>query len=147
MFAPPIGQPSFAQYSLPLFGIRIPLMLMSYLGALKTWLYALVFQFFEPSRWSVRVPMVLLVGVGTLWLTWFWTRRVAGTRATIFTVALLALTDSIFILTNTFDWGPVRLPASVPHGRPAGYSDLDRGRIEEANACPRLFPLGVRTLG
>ena len=42
----------------------------------------------------------------TIWLTWTWTRRVAGTRAAAFTVALLS-TDAIFIVTNTFDWGPV----------------------------------------
>ena len=104
-FAPLIFQPALARFSVPAFGTHIPVMIMSYSGTLKTWIYAGLFDLFEPSRWSVRVPMVL-VGIGTLWLTWLWTRRVAGTRAAIFTVALLA-TDSIFILTNTFDWGPV----------------------------------------
>jgi Dolichyl-phosphate-mannose-protein mannosyltransferase len=88
-------------------GTKIPLVLMSYLGTLKTWFYAAIFTWFPPSRWSVRVPMVL-AGAVTIWLTWVWTRRVAGTRAAVFSVALLA-TDSVFILTNTFDWGPVAL--------------------------------------
>jgi hypothetical protein len=105
LFAPPIYQPLEALFSVPVFGARIPVMLMSYLGALKTWIYAGIFEFFEPSRWSVRAPMIL-VGIATLWITWLWTRRVAGTRAAAFTVALLA-THSVFVLTNTFDWGPV----------------------------------------
>ena len=104
-FAPLILHPEIAWFSIRAFGNRIPLMIMSYSGTLKTWLYAGLFEIFEPSRWSVRAPMVL-VGVGTVWVTWLWTRRVAGTRAAVFAVALLA-TDSIFILTNTFDWGPV----------------------------------------
>lgn len=104
-FAPLIDQPALAWFSISAFGARIPVMIMSYSGTLKTWLYAGLFELFEPSRWSVRVPMVL-VGIATVWLTWLWTRRIAGTRAAVFTVALLA-TDSIFILTNTFDWGPV----------------------------------------
>jgi hypothetical protein len=104
-FAPLIDQPALAWFSISAFGARIPVMIMSYSGTLKTWLYAGLFELSEPSRWSVRVPMVL-VGIATVWLTWLWTRRIAGTRAAVFTLALLA-TDSIFILTNTFDWGPV----------------------------------------
>jgi len=104
-FSALIYHPEQAWFSVAAFGTRIPVMIMSYSGTLKTWLYAGLFEIFEPSRWSVRAPMVL-VGIGTLSLTWLWTRRVAGTRAAVFTVALLA-TDSIFILTNTLDWGPV----------------------------------------
>ncbi len=97
-------------FTAPLYGppgTRIPLVLMSYLGTLKTWLYRAIFALAPPSRWSVRLPMVL-AGLGTIWLTWVWTRRLAGPRAAAFAVALLA-TDSVFILTNTFDWGPVAL--------------------------------------
>lgn len=107
LFTGPFYDPRLAHFSVKLFGATIPFMLMSYLGTLKTWLYGGLFEIFEPSRWSVRAPMVLL-GVVTIWLTWMWTRRVAGTRAAAFTVALLS-TDAMFILTNTFDWGPVAL--------------------------------------
>jgi hypothetical protein len=88
-------------------GHSIPLMDLSYLGALKTWLYYAIFSVAPPSRWSVRLPMVI-AGAATIWLTWEWVRDLAGPRAAAFTVALLS-TDSIFILTNTFDWGPVAL--------------------------------------
>jgi len=94
-------------YSKRLFGHAIPLMAVNYYGALKAWIYAMIFSIAPPSRWSVRLPMVI-AGVATICLTWEWVRRIAGPRAAAFTVALLA-TDSIFILTNTFDWGPVAL--------------------------------------
>jgi 4-amino-4-deoxy-L-arabinose transferase-like glycosyltransferase len=96
-----------AEFSKRLFGHIIPLMAVNYYGALKAWIYAVIFSIAPPSRWSVRLPMVI-VGIATIWLTWEWIRRIAGPRAAAFTVALLA-TDSIFILTNTFDWGPVAL--------------------------------------
>jgi 4-amino-4-deoxy-L-arabinose transferase-like glycosyltransferase len=113
-FTVPLYLPQGTLFSVKAFGGRVPLMLNGYLGAFKTWLYAGIFEFFEPSRWSVRVPMVL-VGVITIWLTWLWTRRAAGPRAAAFTVALLA-TDSVFIVTNTFDWGPVALQHALLMG-------------------------------
>src|SRR3978361_902983 len=99
-FAGPLYSPDAAYYNLEIGSLRIPLMVMSYTGALKTWLYAGLFQFFEPNRWSVRVPMILL-GMVTIWLTWLWVRRIAGVRATAVTTVLLA-TDTIFLMTNTF---------------------------------------------
>lgn len=107
LFTGPFYDPGLAHFNVKLWGATIPFMLMSYLGTLKTWLYSGIFEWFEPSRWSVRAPMVLM-GVVTVWLTWLWTRRAAGTRAAAFTVALLS-TDAIFIMTNTLDWGPVAL--------------------------------------
>jgi 4-amino-4-deoxy-L-arabinose transferase-like glycosyltransferase len=88
-------------------GHSIPLMDLSYYGALKTWLYSAIFALAPPTRWSVRLPMVI-AGMAAIWLTWEWVRHLAGARAAAFTVALLCA-DSIFILTNTFDWGPVAL--------------------------------------
>ena len=114
LFSVPLYLPQGTMFSVRAFGGRVPLMLNGYLGAFKTWLYAGIFEFFEPSRWSVRAPMVL-VGVMTIWLTWLWTRRAAGPRAAVFTVALLA-TDSVFIVTNTFDWGPVALQHALLMG-------------------------------
>ncbi len=96
-----------AVFNTRLFGHVVPLMAVNYYGALKAWIYAVIFSIAPPSRWSVRLPMVI-AGVAVIWLTWEWVRRIAGPRAAAFTVALLA-TDSIFILTNTFDWGPVAL--------------------------------------
>jgi hypothetical protein len=114
LFTVPLYSPGGARFSMKIFGARIPLMLIGYLGTLKTWLYAGIFELLEPSRWSIRAPMVI-VGVITISLTWVWTHRAAGPRAAIFTVALLS-TDAAFIVTNTFDWGPVALQHALLMG-------------------------------
>src|ERR1700679_460734 len=44
-----------------------PPMVLSYLGALKTWLYVPIFKILGVSVWSVRLPMVL-VGSLTIWI-------------------------------------------------------------------------------
>lgn len=106
-FSGPLYFADAAFYNLEIGANKIPLMVMSYTGALKTWLYAGLFEFFEPTRWSVRVP-VILMGMATIWMTWMWVRRIAGVRAAAVTTVLLA-TDTIFLMTNTFDWGPVAL--------------------------------------
>jgi uncharacterized membrane protein len=51
---------------------------------------------------------VLLAGAATIWLFYRLLRRISGNRAAVFGCALLAA-DSTFLLTNTFDWGPVAL--------------------------------------
>ncbi|MCU1328423.1 MAG: hypothetical protein JWN34_3793 [Bryobacterales bacterium] len=106
-FSGPIYSPGAAFYYLELGSTKIPLMVMSYSGALKTWLYAGLFQVFPPDQWSVRLP-VLFMGMATIWLTWVWVKRLAGPRAAAVTVALLS-TDTIFLMTNLFDWGPVAI--------------------------------------
>ena len=106
-WASPLYSPDAAFYWITVGATRIPFMVMSYSGALKTWLYAALFEFFVPGRWSVRIP-VLLMGMGVIWLTWVWVRRIAGPRAAAIATVLLA-TDTVFLLTDTFDWGPVAL--------------------------------------
>jgi len=109
-------------------------MVISYTGALKTWLYAALFWFFAPNVWSVRLP-VLLMGAGTIWLTWVWVRRIAGTWAAAVTAVLLA-TDTIFLMTNTFDWGPVALQHVLLMG------GLVPVQIWIANHSQRMLALG-----
>jgi hypothetical protein len=107
LFAPAIyGQPGMA-YEVSLTGIRIPLMVMSYVGALKSWLYAIVFALWHPSVWSTRVPVVL-VGAATVWLFYLLLARISGIRAAVIGSAILA-TDCLFLLTTCFDWGPVAI--------------------------------------
>ncbi|MCU1233461.1 MAG: hypothetical protein JWP63_1428 [Candidatus Solibacter sp.] len=86
---------------------RLPLMLMSYLGTLKSWIYRPVFQLFGTGVHAMRAPM-LLAGVASVWLFYLLLRRVAGKRAAIIGCALLA-SDSLYLLTVCFDWGPVAL--------------------------------------
>ncbi|MES1258231.1 MAG: glycosyltransferase family 39 protein [Acidobacteriota bacterium] len=106
-FSGPIYSADAAFYRIEGGALKIPLMVMSYTGALKTWLYAALFQVLPPTEWSVRIP-VLLMGIGTLWLTWEWVRRIADERAAAVATVLLA-TDTIFLMTGVFDWGPVAL--------------------------------------
>ncbi|MDE3194976.1 MAG: glycosyltransferase family 39 protein, partial [Acidobacteriota bacterium] len=105
-FAGPIYA-DLAFYKLHAGAAAIPLMVISYTGALKTWLYMAIFQVFAPNEWSIRIP-VLLLGMATIWLTWVWVRRIAGLRAAHLAAILLS-TDTIFLMTGTFDWGPVAL--------------------------------------
>jgi len=88
-------------------GKRVPLMLMSYLGALKSWIYTPLFRRWRPSAASTRIPMIL-VGVATICLFWSLTRRISGPRAAMTACALLTA-DTLFLLTTCFDWGPVAL--------------------------------------
>lgn len=88
-------------------GHKVPTMLISYLGALKTWLYGPILQAFPPNAWTIRLPM-LIAGALSILFTGNLVQRVNGLRAAWFTCALLA-TDPVLILTTTFDWGPVAL--------------------------------------
>jgi Dolichyl-phosphate-mannose-protein mannosyltransferase len=82
-------------------------MLMSYLGALKSWIYGPVLKAFGISLRTLREPM-LLAGALSIWLFFLLLRRIAGDRAALIGCTLLAV-DSLYLLTATFDWGPVAL--------------------------------------
>lgn len=90
-----------------MFHHNVPIMLMSYLGTLKTWIYAPILRFWAPNVWSVRVPAVL-IGIATICVFYRLLLRVGRPRAALAGAALLA-TDPSFLLTDTFDWGPVAL--------------------------------------
>ncbi|SPE36642.1 conserved membrane hypothetical protein [Candidatus Sulfopaludibacter sp. SbA3] len=82
-------------------------MLTSYAGALKAWMYWPILHALGPRLSTLREPM-LLVGAASIWLFFLLLRRVAGDRAAIIGSSLLA-TDSIYLVTTCFDWGPVAL--------------------------------------
>jgi 4-amino-4-deoxy-L-arabinose transferase-like glycosyltransferase len=86
---------------------RVPLMLMSYLGALKSWLYAGLLDVFPPTCWTVRLP-VLLLGALSVWLLVELLETIQDSRAAWMGGLLLA-TDTMFLVTACFDWGPVVL--------------------------------------
>jgi hypothetical protein len=83
------------------------MMLISYLGALKSWVYAPILALWEPSVWSVRLP-VLAIGAVTIWLFYRLVYRIVGARAALAGCALLAF-DTTYLLTTVYDWGPVAL--------------------------------------
>jgi len=98
------GAPS---YSWHVHGYEIPVMLISYLGALKTWLYNPMFALWDPGPVSLRLPMVL-VGAVTLWLFFRFLDRTVGRRAAWIGTLLLA-TDTSFVLVEATDFGFVAL--------------------------------------
>jgi hypothetical protein len=107
LFAAPLLNPYAWHFAIKSGHLRIPLMVMSYIGTLKTLLYTLVFRLALPGVWSTRLPM-LLAGAASVWVFYLLLRRTAGTRAAAVGAALLA-TDACYLLTSVFDWGPVAL--------------------------------------
>ena len=86
---------------------EIPVMLITYLGALKAWIYSGLFLIWAPGPVSLRLPMVL-VGAVTVALTFRFVDVCVGRRAAWIAAALLA-TDPSFVLTGTVDFGFIAL--------------------------------------
>jgi 4-amino-4-deoxy-L-arabinose transferase-like glycosyltransferase len=107
LFANGIFKPYAVVYKYPWGRAGLPVMLMSYLGTLKSWIYRPIFQEFGAGVWAMRLP-VLVAGVASVWLFYLLLHRVAGVRASLFGCGLLA-TDTLYLLTTCFDWGPVAL--------------------------------------
>jgi hypothetical protein len=94
-------------YSWKFADAELPIMLISYLGALKTWFYNGVFLFTPPRPIVLRLPMLLLAA-GSLWLFFELLDRTMNRRAAWIGTLLLA-TDTSYLLLNTADYGPVTL--------------------------------------
>lgn len=107
LFAAPYYQQNARDFCLTVFHKRIVLMVMSYIGTLKTALYAPILAIFGVNVWSIRLPMVF-AGSLTIFFFYYLVQRSAGSRAAVLAAFLLAA-DPSFLLTNTFDWGPVAL--------------------------------------
>jgi hypothetical protein len=83
----------------------MPIMALSYLGALKTWLYWPLRDVLTPDL--IRGPWVLL-GMASMLLAAMTAYRAFGARAGLFAGALLA-TDPAFLYFQRLDWGPVSI--------------------------------------
>src|SRR3954451_3146944 len=73
----------------PPFGIASRLMVMTYVGALKSHLYVPIFKIWPPSAASIRFP-ALIVGALTVWLFYLLVKRTLGRPAALIPTALLA---------------------------------------------------------
>jgi 4-amino-4-deoxy-L-arabinose transferase-like glycosyltransferase len=107
IFAGVFFKPYGGAYTIRIGHSRIPLMVMSYIGSLKAWLYRPLMNIFGTGLTALRLPM-LLAGVASVWLFFRLLDRIAGRRAAIIGCTLLAV-DSTYLLTVCFDWGPVAL--------------------------------------
>ncbi len=102
---------TFVEWHLPLGPFDIPIMIMRYIGAVKSYLYAPIFAVFGTSVHTVRVPAVLL-GLLTLGLTYLTVKAMLGRWVALLCFILLA-TDPSFIFSNKLDWGPVALAMAL----------------------------------
>jgi 4-amino-4-deoxy-L-arabinose transferase-like glycosyltransferase len=107
LFASPLYGPTPGEFRIRIGSLQIPLMLMSYLGTLKTLIFWPLLSLFGTNVWSVRVPVALL-GAGTVLLFQLIADRAIGSAAAAVGAVLLA-TSPVFLLTIVFDWGPVAL--------------------------------------
>ena len=115
LFAGPYYQAVQREFRLRLFHHDIPLMVMTYIGTLKTLLFwpliALFGRKFEANphlaAWVLRLPTVLAAAL-TVFIFYHLASRAAGRRTAVIAALLLGC-DPAFLLTNTFDWGPVAL--------------------------------------
>jgi len=108
LFSVPFFERPAREFRVRLLHHDIPLMVMTYVGALKTWIFCPLVHWFGPSAWTVRLPVVLIGGV-TVFLFYRLMIALGVGRGFAAAGALLLATDPVFILTNTFDWGPVAI--------------------------------------
>ena len=101
-FAPGIYEPADTAYHVEVGGHIIPLMIMTYLGSTKTWIYGGIFKLWRPSRFSIRIPVILIFAL-TIWLFYGALRFIHSWRAGV-AGALLLATDPIYVLTGSFGW-------------------------------------------
>ena len=87
--------------------IKIPVMLMTYIGAIKAYIYMPILMLFSPSPLVVRAPTIVL-GLITLIITYKLIFRLFGKQTALLAVLLLA-TDPSYIFSIRMDWGPVAL--------------------------------------
>lgn len=102
IFGPPVYQPSAALYHIDIGGRVLPVMLMTYLGATKTWLYTAIFKLWKPSQFSIRVPLLLLYA-SSIWI-FYYVLRMAHSWGAGATGAMLLATDPTYLLTGTLGW-------------------------------------------
>lgn len=98
--------PVAKEFRMRAFHHDVPLMVMTYLGTLKSLFFAGVFTIWNPSLWSIRIPQALL-GAITVFLFALLLNKASKLRWVGLSGAILLATDPSYLLTTVFDWGPV----------------------------------------
>ena len=107
LFASPIYPPHIGEFFLETPIGKLPVMVMTYVGAVKTWLLWPLLKLFGPSHVVMRLPMLVAATV-SIFLFFLALRRLVTPWIAVLATALLA-TDVNYLLTSVFDWGPVAL--------------------------------------
>src|ERR1700677_2731163 len=96
LFAAPLFR-SWQFFSIPIGPYNLPVMNMSYNGALKTWLYApILLSAARPSAALIRVPAILM-GAATIVIFWGLLYRIHGRSASWVGCILLATDTSLML--------------------------------------------------
>ena len=107
LFARSVVSKNDSVYELALWRMRIPIMVMPYLGALKSWIYAPIAQLIGISAFSIRI-LPILTGMFSLILIYKTVQILLNNKsALIFLIILSTLPSYIFHVR--LDWGPVAL--------------------------------------
>jgi len=98
---------TFITYELKWGTLRLPLMLMNYVGALKAYIYFPLFELFPVSPVTTRLPAIL-IGAISLLAAYLALLRLTNRRVALW-VGLLIATDPSFIFHTRIDFGPTVL--------------------------------------
>lgn len=107
IFSGPLFPGGSGWFEISIFKKKVPFMVMTYLGTVKTGLYWLLLHIFAPSVYLLRVPPLVL-GVLTILAFYFFALRATTPATALFSAALLS-TDTSYLLTTAMDWGPVAI--------------------------------------
>lgn len=107
LFVSSIYDPGSVEYAMKFGAIKVPIMLMTYIGTLKAALYAPILRLFGAGSATLRLP-VLGFCTASIWLLFLILKRLTGWKPAVL-MALLLATDALYLLTGVFDWGPVAL--------------------------------------
>jgi hypothetical protein len=87
--------------------LGVPVMIMSYIGALKSFLYYPVFYYFGVSPITIRLPIIIFSSA-TIVFSFLLGNRLFGRFGALLLAGLLA-TDPAFVYNIRLDFGPVAL--------------------------------------
>ena len=127
-----------------LFGKMRPLMLMPYVGTVKSYIWKPLVRNITSPAATIRIPAVLLAGL-TVWLFYLLLKRTLGVRTALTGAALLAA-DATYILTSRWDWGPVVLQHLLTIGGVLAVVRFTEGQAF-ALVGAGLFPVWTCRLG
>jgi hypothetical protein len=102
----------------------VPVMLMSYVGALKSYIYYPIFEALGVSPATIRWPAIL-ISVVTLALVYLVATRFVSRGHALGVLALTA-TDPVFIGLSKLDYGPVALGALLRVGAVLAFLEFVR---------------------
>lgn len=113
-----------------------------YIGALKSWLYAPVFEAFGTSAETIRAPAVLLGLLAVALAFWLAVRLFGPWPAAL--LAVLLATDPVYATLAKADWGPIVVASVLRVGALLAYFALLRTRsLRWAWVLGALLLLGI----